>query len=328
MKRLVLSQEGFERGGNDLAHDLHMIKTANTMFRLGYDQHLIAAIPAAKEASVNLSHPQLPSLWDIHFFAASRQLPDEVWDQVYGEDRLRGDPDWIEKYRSYGFLEIADIMAEYAALIDAFEFEIVRDENGNPEYVEVANKADLETKREVLYQRLAELVVRAGLDNPDRVHQAITELLEIDLVSTDVFHRHWIEHITKSPGFAWYKAPRRDNDSWYLPNEPYGWLTVRHGAALEKHGFSYKFAFWHQEIGRSSGHLWIQTDRGPLRLTDATDTTCLESVFPVQVATVFGEPLFELQEADVPRHLMSTAPDIPKDLAKGVFALKVDVPKL
>ncbi len=329
MKPLVIAQDAFDRGGNELHRVLRLVTTANDLFDLGYNLEVFQDVRAARDAVSRLHLPTLPSIWDLHYYAASRKLPDEIWDQVYDESRMTGKPGWTDEYAAYGFPEIGEVMERCFDLIDAFEFRIVGPDanDDEPAYVEIANEDALTERWNVLNTQLSECVRAAGLNDLDCVRDAIPALSNITFKPYDQFRSHWIELIVRSQGFLTFNVPTSDGDSWHLHNEPYGWLTKRHGAALKAHGYKYQFAFWEEEVGDMRGHLWIQTNRGPLMLTDDADATWSNSVFPVQVSKVTGEPLFDLQEKDVPDHLMRVGQDVPKDLATGMFALTVDEPK-
>lgn len=142
----------------------------------------------------------------------------------------------------------------------------------------------------------------------------VSDSFGLDIRPLDGFNLYWLEKIIGSDGFRKLE-PDEEQDSWYLSNKTFGWLTQRHGGALRRHGYTYKFAFWEQPVGEARGHLWIQTDKGPLVLSDATDAVSLRSYFPVQVSSLDGRPMFELREEDVPEALWRSGPDVPKELS-------------
>lgn len=328
MKPLIVAQEAFKDGGNSLSHALHLMKTANTMFHLGYDTKIFDRLISAQDKFVQLhtpdpNCPSLETIWDLHYYAASKQFSQEQYEEIYREEPVTFDPASFDDFRAAGSPEIADIHLELHDLIDAFEFEVIRDAPETP-YVEILNKDDLEEKRSALVAKLAEVVARENLSSAQAVLSRLPGMENVELRPFEAFQHAWLEEIVSSNGFKKRKTSRFSTEDWFLPNEPYGWLTQRHAGALETHGYWYQFAFWEQQIGYSRGHLWIQTTNGPVRLTDDTDSTWLSSNFPVQVSDIHGKVLFELQESDMPHELMRSASPSWKEMAKDGF--KVDMP--
>jgi hypothetical protein len=277
-------------------------------------------------AQLHTRHPEQPyleSLWELHYYAASKQLTPEEYEAVYNEEPMECDPPAFDGLRAAGLSDIADIHAAVYDLIDEFELEVFLDDPEEP-YIDLVNKDELEEKRSVLLAQLVEAVARHNLGSAEAVLNRIPDAKNFVLKPFDEFQRAWLDEIVSSKGFRKFKARKPSTRDWILPNKPYGWLTQRHVGALETHGYSYQFAFWEQEIGYTRGHLWIQTAKGPVRLTDDTDSIWMSSIFPVQVSDIHGEPLFELQESDVPQELMRSATPSWREMRKDGF--KVDVP--
>jgi hypothetical protein len=328
MKTLVVAQDAFEEGGNSLSHVLHLMKTANSMFNLRYDPKFFDRLLRARDDFAELytpnpKNPNLDSIWGLHYFAASKQFSPEQYEEIYREGPCVFDPASLDGLRAAGLSDIADIHLEFYNLIDDFEFEIIPDDP-EPPYVELINKDELEEKRSALVAKLSEAVVRHNLSSAEAVLSRIPGMEHVELRSFEEFQRAWLEEIVSSKTFRKLKPRKFSTKNWLLPNKPYGWLTQRHAGALESHGYTYHFAFWEQEIGNSRGHLWIQTAKGPVRLTDDTDSIWLSSNFPVQVSDIHGEPLFELQESDVPQELLRSASPSWQEMRKDGF--KVDIP--
>lgn len=214
-------------------------------------------------------------------------------------------------WRTFHQPEIAALLEEYYDLSVDVDIKIMREEGGV--WPEIVNLTEIEERMEDIRARITPLSAEA-LYSVDEMTSAVCQKFNLDLRPLEAFNQYWIAQIMQAPGFLTFD-PEDDDGSWNLANEPYGWLTKRHGAALKKHGYTYRFGFWEQNIGYARGHLWIQTDRGPLRLTDGTDAASLRSVFPIQVSTITGEPLFELVESDVPDHMMRDGPNIPPELS-------------
>lgn len=201
----------------------------------------------------------------------------------------------VEAWHRLGYPDIAAIFEEYYALANEVKINI-KFQGTQDEHPVVANAAAINAKCRKLDRKLAPLV--AGLEfTPDDITEIVCDVFNLDLRPDHKFRDYWIDRILTSSKFAEY-APSLNQDG--LPHfEPFGWVTKRHVSVLKAHGYSYRFAFWEEPVGETRGHLWIQTDKGPLVLSDKTDSVSLRTNFPVQVSNLKRRKLFKLRKQDL-----------------------------
>ena len=190
----------------------------------------------------------------------------------------------------------------------------VRNPGTEDAYPDVANKSTISKKINKIQRQLDTLSEELCFDTDD-VPSIVCEHFNLRLEPFKRFQTYWVDRIIAAPAFS-NREREETGEGWSIDSSPFGWLTKRHGAALQKHGYTYKFSFWAEEIGETRGNLWVQTDKGPLILTDKTDSISLESNFPVQVSSISGKKLFRLSQRDVPDRLMRSGQDVPTELSK------------
>ncbi len=305
---LVLSDQSLS--GQKLHRDIELIKTAKRFFGLDADHTAFDHVEEISTAASVLCSRAYLSTSDLLYLAIAKKLTSAEMREIdeFGAEDTRED---VKIWRKFDRPEIAGFLDAYYDLADDVEIEIIREDGGV--WPEIANMAAIQERMEEIRTRIEPLEAEAVCSVAE-MEAALCSTYSLELRPIEAFNQYWISRITEAPGFLSFE-PEQDEDSWSLANEPYGWLTKRHGAALGTHGYRYKFAFWKQEIGEMRGHLWIQTDQGPLRLTDHTDAASQRSYFPVSASRVDGEPLFELLESDVPTHLLRDQPETPPELS-------------
>ncbi|WGW05199.1 hypothetical protein [Tropicibacter oceani] len=262
---------------------------------------------------------------DMHATAitalGSECLP-TAWDSWWAllHDRLHGNFDgWspLAAFRALGYARVADLWQDQEAFLRTIQVEKVDpnedddlDEfmpDGEGGYYRMHDRGAFE--QACAERQAASIAVFKDAGLPSQYVEAeISALFNLEGVSQETFDVYWATRITETQAFARY-SPEWPDTSWTGPNDPVGWLTRRHQAALRAHGYEYRFAFWEREQGYDRGSLWIQTDKGPLRLFDSTDAASLRSNFPVRVASIEGKPLFELTRNDVPDWLFDVGRD-------------------
>lgn len=307
---MVLSDRALS-DANILGRDLRYIQIANDTFDLGIEIEANAYTREIKLLMSTLRNPGVGDAQDLLYLALSREGSKDTPGSLYEPGRS-DDAKHIKIWREFGFPELADLLGEWWDLADEVEIKIVN-EGTEDAYPDIANMIEINRKIASIRSRMSQLPDDVMFSS-DEIAKIVCEEFNLELRPHHLFQKFWIDRIIQSPGFSTFE-PSVGGESWSLGWEPYGWLTKRHGAALQKHGYTYKFAFWEQEIGETRGHLWIQTDQGPLMLTDKTDSTSLRSNFPVQVSSVSGKKMFKLREQDVPDGLMQDGPNIPLELS-------------
>lgn len=299
LQPLVVSEKAVLQR-DTLGLELNYIQIANQTFNLGipaerFDliNHLDSYISAA-----SLYDPG--GIWELLLLAIAQQLSPDMKERIH-EGGLKEDRSTVHNMREIGHPELADLMDEWFDLADQVEI-VIQDADGEYPYPEMANEREIQQKINDIHKRREPYLPDAPLSQGD-IADMVCERFDLVSKPPHEAEQYWITQIIASEGFTNYRPPE-DSHSWFLATRPFGWLTRRHGSALLTHGYSYKFAFWEREIGYTRGHLWIQTDRGPLRLTDTTDSASLSSNFPVQVSTIDGKALFKLRQSDVPDTLL------------------------
>lgn len=198
-------------------------------------------------------------------------------------------------WRELGYPDIAEVFEEWYALADDVKITL-KNEGAEDAYPIVSNAAAINAKCQKLSRRLTVLVEDLPF-TPHDIPQVVCDMFEIDLRPDHLFREYWIDRILNAPGFAEYAPPlNKDGVPHY---EPFGWLTKRHVKALKAHGYTYQFSFWEEAVGDTRGHLWIQTNHGPLVLSDKTDSISLKTNFPVQVSNLARRKKFKLRERDL-----------------------------
>ncbi|MFW2545507.1 hypothetical protein ACN2XU_23000 [Primorskyibacter sp. 2E107] len=293
--------------GEEMRRDLSCIALARAYFDVSVDEAAIARLEPLGlgwTARYALGAECLPTAWDswqalLHYNA-------------HGHFDTSG---IVSVYRTLGYESVADLWEEREAFLRTIRFEKVDPEeyddpdelmpDGEGGYYLLHDCSAFE--RGCADRQSASIAVfqEAGLPSQN-VEAEISALFNLEGVSEEAFDVYWTGRITETPAFARY-APEWPKDAWIGPMEPYGWLTRRHQAALRAHGYEYRFAFWEREDGYDRGSLWIQTDKGPLRLFDSTDATSMRSNFPVKVSSLDGAPLFDLTREDVPDWLFDVS---------------------
>lgn len=189
-------------------------------------------------------------------------------------------------------------MNEWQNLADEIKIK-VHNRGSEDAYPDVMNEASISRKVNKIQDRLDSISDEITYSWQD-VPGIVCDMFTLDLRPDHEFQEYWIDRIVNAPGFADY-APQMNADG--LPTyEPFGWLTKHHVIALKSHGYRYKFAFWEEPVGETRGHLWIQTDQGPLMLSDKTDAVSLKTNFPVQVFSAGRQKKFKLKERDLEKH--------------------------
>lgn len=308
-QKLVVSSDALS-DRRVLHRDMSYIKSANELFSLGISRETLRREAAIAGAVAALGNPNAGGVDDLFYYAIAKKLPKEskelIAEEGMADERIRQ-----QIWRRFGFTKLAALLDEWQDLADGVELTIVGEDGCH--YAEIANEAAVKENVAGIEARMQPLLQDA-LFSPGEIATMVCREFCLDPRPLDAFNQYWVSRIAGAAGFLSFE-PEEADEGWFLEGGPFGWLTKRHGAALSKHGYTFKFAFWAQEIGRSRGHLWIQTDRGPLRLTDRTDAVSLRSNFPILVSDIQGERLFELQEKDVPKYLMNDGPDFPPSLS-------------
>ena len=297
-----------------LARDFSLIRTADKAFGLGVDKALLRSERRIRRTAQTLTAPLGPDTTELFYIAVARQLTVDQKRRL-DEQGMTNDRSGVEIWRNFGFTEIAALLEEWQDLARDVQIEIHDD--GDTAHGEIANLAEIEERIAGIRDRMQPHMNQATLSR-DHITAMVCKRFDLQLKPMAEFNDHWVSRIRNATGFAPFSPPIADADSWHLPDEPFGWLTKRHGAALQSRGYGYRFAFWAQEVGNSRGHLWIETDRGPLVLTDETDAVSQRSVFPVRVSGLDGTHLFDLENGDVPASLMREGPRIPDELSARV----------
>ncbi len=198
-------------------------------------------------------------------------------------------------WREIGYPDIAAVFDDWYALADDVKIKL-QYQGTVDEHPIVSNAGAINAKCQVLRRRLGPLVEDLPF-TPNDITQIVCDVFALDLRPEHRFREYWIDRILNASGFTTY-APPLNKDG--LPHdEPFGWLTKRHVKALKAHGYSYRFAFWEEAVGDTRGHLWVQTDHGPLVLSDKTDSVSLKTNFPVQVSSLARRKKFKLKERDL-----------------------------
>lgn len=309
MIQLALPKELLEPFGDNhrsLDTELRLMRLWNEDLELGFDPGIFERAKHLQNLVYILHSPELDDLHSLHYRAASKHLSDAVWHAAFGEPRMPPENPNIAAYRALGLTTLADLLEEYESLVDMFEFDVVYD-GTKPEFVRVLNEEALEAKRAAFHARLVQVVDNLGYKSAEQIKVLFPELDDVMLLPYAECQQHWFQLLLNTLAFETFE-PEEPADEWLLAWEPCGWLTKRHGAALQAHGYTYRFSFWEQKLridrDEIRGNLWIQTDKGPLRLYDETDALASKSNFPVKVFSITGEPLFDLKEKDVPWRLM------------------------
>ena len=280
-ERLVLKDKEFFG-----AKSIKIISSINDTFQLGIDRDLGALSDNIHKVLSALRNPCIGNADSLLYLALSGNEGDATQQSRMPE---------VDAWHRIGFPDIAAIFAEWYALANEVKIRI-QYEGTEDEHPVVANAVAINAKCRILDRKLDPLVEGLGF-RPDDISEVVCDAFKLDLRPDHKFRDYWIDGILNSPGFSEY-APSLDQDG--RPNfEPFGWLTKRHVKALKAHGYSYKFAFWEEPVGDTRGHLWIQTDKGSLVISDSTDAVSLRTNFPVQVSNLRRRKMFKLRERDL-----------------------------
>lgn len=276
------------------AKSIQIVELVNEAFQLGINDDLGALSQNIQDVLSVLRNPGIGNADSLLRIALERQET--------GSPAKRGSfSPLAEVWHQIGYRELATIFEEWYALADEVKIKIEYPgtEDAHPT---VANSAMINGECRKLENRLGPLLENLPF-TPQDIPQIVCEMFAIDLRPDHKFRDYWIDRILNSSGFANYAPPLNEHG---LPEyEPFGWLTKRHVRALKAHGFGYKFAFWEEPVGDTRGHLWIQTDQGPLVLSDKTDATSLKTNFPVQVSSLARRKMFKLKEQDLAENARS-----------------------
>ncbi|MBO9468016.1 hypothetical protein J7443_22485 [Tropicibacter sp. R15_0] len=264
---------------------LRTVQRVNDMFDLGIQTDLPALGQAITDMAETLRRPGLGDAQALLHVALKQS-----W-QVKAE---LDEPRQISAWRRLGHDDIAAIWQGWFDL--AREVQIVtRNPGGEDAYPDIANRADITARIDALDAQLAPLLQELDF-RPQDIDTHLAALFHLDLCPADAFRGYWINRIVTSQGFAQFD-PVHDETGRPV-DEPMGWMTAKYVQALRAHGYTYRFSFWEEPEGDSRGDLWIQTDQGPLIVTDKTDSASPRSHFPVQVYTLERKKLFKLRAAD------------------------------
>lgn len=274
----------------DLFSSIKKISTINDTFQLGVGDDLPLLSQSINDARETLRNPNIGDANSLLYAALAKRSEDP--EQLFQSPISKADV-----WRELGYPDIALIFEDWYALADDVKIKMIN-QGTEDEYPKISNTSAINKKCRELDRRLDPLVENLAF-TPNDIMKLLCDLFALDLRPSHKFREYWIDRIVNAPGFAKYD-PSRDEDG--LPDhEPFGWLTKRHVKALKAHGYAYKFAFWQEPVGDTRGHLWVQTDRGPLVLSDKTDSVSLKTNFPVQVSNLAKRKKFKLRKRNLER---------------------------
>lgn len=280
-EKLVLCEKQFS---------IEKVARANDMFQLGIDVDLDVLSKNIPDVMDTLRTPEIGDANALLHVATLTRAAQSSQDLSSYSPRAA-------VWREIGYPDIAAVFDDWYALADDVKIKL-QYQGTVDEHPIVSNAGAINAKCQVLRRRLDPLVENLPF-TPNDITQVVCDLFSLNLRPDHKFREYWIDRILNSSGFAQY-APPLDKDG--LPHdEPFGWLTKRHVKALKAHGYAYRFAFWTEPIGDTRGHLWVQTDQGPLVLSDKTDSVSLKTNFPVQVSSLARRKKFKLRERDLER---------------------------
>lgn len=303
IQRITVRKDSF-RNLSDLKRDLKCIRLARKTFELKIDPALL---------------DRLENEWDrTAFVLGSRDLPgpnDSWWSVLHKRSTgVSSSAEYAALYRSFGYPAVAELFERHDAWLDTAIITkldgkveedhwnlpgFCRDDDGN--CYDFENKEAWEADWRKLQMEAAEVFRAAGLPAPD-FDAAMEAALPVNGVDTEAFDAYWAGQIMASDRFQSFRM-RWKEEEWFAPACGFfGWLGKPHREALRKRGYDYLFPFWGRQDGFSLGELWVQTDRGPLRLYNASEEGLL-CHFPIPVRSLDGAPLFELTIDDVPAPL-------------------------
>ena len=282
-ERLVLKDREFFG-----AKSIRIVADINGTFHLGIDRNLGALNDNIHVVLSALRNPTIGDADSLLRIALSRQAAKASRQQHISIPT-------VDAWHRIGLPDIAKIFEECYALANDVKIKI-QYRGTEDEHPVVANAAAINAECRKLDQKLGPLVEVLEF-TPDDISGIASDIFELDLRPDHQFRDCWIDRILNSSGFDDY-APALDRDG--LPHfEPFGSVTKHHVSALKTHGYVYKFAFWEEPVGDTRGHLWVQTDKGPLVLSDKTDSTSLRTTFPVQVSNLKRRKMFKLRKRDL-----------------------------
>ncbi|WP_339929817.1 hypothetical protein [Yoonia sp. 208BN28-4] len=281
--KLVLHEREFHG-----ANSIKAVAVVNDLFNLGVDAHLDGLSKNVQDVLETLRAPYIGDADALLHVATMREAAKSSQEH---SDYFPNAAVW----REIGYPDIAAVFDDWHALADDVKIKL-RYQGTVDEHPIVLNADEINANCKKLRRRLDSLVDDLPF-TANEIEQTVCDMFAIDLRPEHLFRKYWIDRIVNSSGFAQY-APPLNKDG--LPHdEPFGWLTKRHVKALKAHGYAYRFAFWQEAVGDTRGHLWIQTDQGPLVLSDQTDSVSLKTNFPVQVSSLARRKKFKLRERDL-----------------------------
>ena len=272
------------------AKSINTIAVINDTFQLGVDADLAVLSKSIHDVLSTLRNPNIGDANSLLYVALAKRSKGPSQDRC-------SSPPMADIWREIGYPDIALIFEDWYALADDVKIKMVY-KGTEDEHPTVSNAGVINKKCGELNRRLDPLVEGIPF-TPNDIHQVVCDMFALDLQPAHKFREYWIDRILNSSGFANYNPPLNKDG---LPfHEPFGLLTKRHVKALKAHGYVYRFAFWEEPVGETRGHLWVQTDRGPIVLSDKTDSVSLRSNFPVQVSSLARRKKFKLRERDLER---------------------------
>lgn len=196
----------------------------------------------------------------------------------------------VRCFQALGLGSVADAWAAFAQFASCVPLYAGEPESGW-EGSDLVDPSQAERQLKRLSLQLAEARRADGIERMDS-GQVFAKVTGVETCGDADFDRYWVMRCVQSAGFA-RCSERDEREEAHL-----GWLRPEHLTALARHGYNVLFTFWERPSGHSRGWLWLQTDKGPLRLFDRTDAATSRAMFPIDVATVDNHQLFELTEED------------------------------
>jgi len=269
------------------AKGIKRVAVVNDLFRLGVDTDLTVLDKSVQDVLETLRAPDIGDADALLHIATTMRAARSVPDHPFSVRAA--------VWREIGYPDIAAVFDDWVALADDLKIKL-KYQGTVDEHPIVLNAGAINAKCKKLSLRLGPLVEGLPL-TPSDITQVVSDMFELDLRPDHKFREYWIDRILNSSGFAEYAPPLNKEG---LPHyEPFGWMTKRHVKALKSHGYTYRFSFWEEAVGDTRGHLWVQTDHGPLVLSDKTDSVSLKTNFPVQVSNLARRKKFKLRERDL-----------------------------
>ncbi len=270
------------------AKSINTVAVVNDLFQLGVDADLAVLSKNIHDVLNTLRTPDIGDANALLHVATPTRTAKSPQDHPFSSPRAA-------VWREIGYPDIAAVFDDWYALADDVKIKL-KYQGTVEEHPIVSNAGAINAKCQELRRRLGPLVEDLPFTSND-ITQIVCDMFALDLRPDHRFREYWIDRILNASGFAEY-APPLSKDG--LPHyEPFGWLTLRHVKALKAHGYAYRFAFWEETVGDTRGHLWVQTDHGPLVLSDKTDSVSLKTNFPVQVSSLARRKKFKLRERDL-----------------------------